>query len=431
MGICGLTPRGMLRCDYLRDGGSWEPRAMGQRSKIEARAWNTCESLVAGSGLPTFLEDALTSARRTEGSTHNFYLYPARFSPQAAAAVIYAFSHQTNWVLDPFMGGGTTVVEALMAGRRVVGADLNALGHFVAAARTTPLSPSNLLAVRRWAKRAAESGRWHLTRDSLVANLPSTLNSFATKAIHEATELRFNRERTFARCALLRLGQWALDCRDYASPRSEQLAEKLPQLVDQMIAGLGEFVQRCREVGVKKNEITSGRLLLKGDARTTVVKALGRQKGIRPELIFTSPPYPRVHVLYHRWQIRSRSETPAPYWIAGVPDGYYASHYTGGSRTPTGERRYFRMIRDVFSSLRSVISPDATVAQLVGFADAETQLPMYLQAMAEAGYAEELSSHRQRVWRHVPNRKWHARLQGYLDASSEVFLLHHPVRTRR
>jgi hypothetical protein len=404
---------------------------MGQALEIEAHAWNVGQPVVAGSHLSSFLVDALTSAHRTEGSTHNFYLYPARFSPEAAAAVISTYSHPGDWVLDPFMGGGTTIVEALMAGRRVIGVDLNALGHFVATARTTPLSPSNLSAVRRWAKRVVEAQGRHLTGGSLVVNLPSTLNSFATKAIDHSAELRFSRERAFARCALLRLGQWALDCRDHASPRSEYLEKKLPQLVDQMIAGLGEFVHRCGEAGVKKSEITSSRLLLRGDARTKVISALSRRNGIRPKLIFTSPPYPRVHVLYHRWQIRSRSETPAPYWIADVPDGYYASHYTGGSRTPTGERRYFRMIRDVFSSLRSAISPDAAVAQLVGFADGETQLPMYLRAMAEAGYEEELSNQKQRVWRLVPNRKWHARLHGYLDASSEVFLLHRPVRRRR
>lgn len=35
-----------------------------------------------------------------------------------------------------------------------------------------------------------------------------------------------------------------------------------------------------------------------------------------PGLILTSPPYPGVHVLYHRWQVQGRKETPAPFWIA-------------------------------------------------------------------------------------------------------------------
>lgn len=379
--------------------------------------------------VPRALKMALESTRRTEGSTHNFYLYPARFSPEAAAAVISTYSHRNDWILDPFMGGGTAVVEGLMAGRRVVGTDLNALGHFVATVRTTPLSHCSQLAVRCWAARVTETdGKCSPGRHSIV-NLPRSLNSFAAIAIGQADELPFFRQRSFARCALLRLGQWALDCRDYASPERRHLVRKLPHLVDQMLVGLDQFVQRCREAGVNKNEITSRRLLLRGDARSALIATLSCRERIRPTLVFTSPPYPKVHVLYHRWQVRGRSETPAPYWIANVPDGYYASHYTGGSRTPTGERRYFRMIRDVFSSLRTIIAPDATIAQLVGFANVKAQLPMYLQAMTDAGYEEDSSSHR--AWRRVPNRKWHARLHGSLDASSEVFLVHHPLRNRR
>ena len=33
------------------------------------------------------------------------------------------------------------------------------------------------------------------------------------------------------------------------------------------------------------------------------------------KLVLTSPPYPGVHVLYHRWQVQGRRETPAPFWI--------------------------------------------------------------------------------------------------------------------
>ena len=32
-----------------------------------------------------------------------------------------------------------------------------------------------------------------------------------------------------------------------------------------------------------------------------------------PQLILTSPPYPGVYVLYHRWKIGGRRESPAPF----------------------------------------------------------------------------------------------------------------------
>ncbi len=111
-----------------------------------------------------------------------------------------------------------------------------------------------------------------------------------------------------------------------------------------------------------------------------------------------------------------------------MPDGFYASHYTGGSRTPTGEQNYFSMIRDVFKSVRRIIAPDAVVVQLVGFADFKRQLPLYLSTMAEAGFDADADSTGSGLIRNVPNRKWYAKLQGDVDASSEVLLFHRPRR---
>ena len=59
------------------------------------------------------------------GLTHTFYRYPARFSPQFAGAAIEAFSRPGDLVLDPYMGGATTIVEAIARGRQAVGCDLN------------------------------------------------------------------------------------------------------------------------------------------------------------------------------------------------------------------------------------------------------------------------------------------------------------------
>ena len=372
------------------------------------------------------LKQALTSGRHTEGSTHAFYLYPARFSPDVANAVISAFSTRNDCVLDPFMGGGTAVVEALMSGRYAVGADVNSLGHFVASVRTQPLSSVDEDALVRWAAMLTTTVHGG-SSDVHVSNLPANLHRFFSSGLRRIDRLARRRQRAFARCALLRLGQWALETRQTAITTT-RLAEKLFALVDDMLLGLQDFVERCAAMDVAKNEITSRRHLLWCDARHLDRRRLLVERTPRPRLVLTSPPYPRVHVLYHRWQVRGRRETAAPYWIANVPDGRYASYYTGGSRTQFGERNYFAMIQDVFSSLRRMIHPEAVVAQLVGFADIRQQLPMYLHAMSEAGYHEDRAIGARRLWRGVPNRKWHAQLQGAVDAASEVLLVHRPGR---
>jgi hypothetical protein len=56
--------------------------------------------------------------QRRTSSPHEFYRYPARFSPAFAAAAIECFTNPGELVLDPFVGGGTTAIEAMRLGHR-------------------------------------------------------------------------------------------------------------------------------------------------------------------------------------------------------------------------------------------------------------------------------------------------------------------------
>lgn len=327
------------------------------------------------------------------------------------------------------MGGGTTVIEGLALGRRLIGVDINALAHFVTTVRTRPISAEDEEVIRRWAHLVAENvaasdiGWIHRAP---VRNLPTPVGLFMSGALDLTTEMR-PRQRAFARCALLRLGQWALDCRDFAAPRRKKLARRLPGLIDEMFEGLHEFSGACRAANVSNGGIVRNRVLLHRSAVGLEEEPIFVEHGVRPRLVVTSPPYPGVNVLYHRWQYRGRKETPAPYWIANVLDGDGASFYTGGSRTPTGEERYFDMITAAFRSVRSVIHAHGWVVQLIGFADTRSQLPRYLEAIDGAGFQEVLPTEDgKRLGRRVPNRKWYAKLKGPVDASSELLLFHKP-----
>src|SRR5689334_1648718 len=86
--------------------------------------------------LPDAAQSALVlgaqDARPVSGLTHGFYKYPARFSPSFVRAVIETFTKPGDLVLDPHVGGGTTLVEALASGRDAIGVDISALAEFVA-----------------------------------------------------------------------------------------------------------------------------------------------------------------------------------------------------------------------------------------------------------------------------------------------------------
>src|SRR6266446_2883833 len=98
----------------------------------------------------------IAAARECEpvrGLTHGFYKYPARFSPAFARAAIETFTKPGDLVLDPHVGGGTTLVEARAAGREAIGVDISALAEFVARVKCTVFSEAELKTLEAWAAR--------------------------------------------------------------------------------------------------------------------------------------------------------------------------------------------------------------------------------------------------------------------------------------
>src|SRR6185437_5574487 len=103
------------------------------------------------------LLEAASDATPVAGLTHNFYRHPARFSPKLARAAIEAFSEPGDLVLDPFVGGGTTLVEAMVLGRNAIGADISSLATFVSEVKTTLYTEPELDALMRWGNRVGEA----------------------------------------------------------------------------------------------------------------------------------------------------------------------------------------------------------------------------------------------------------------------------------
>jgi len=72
-------------------------------------------------------------------------------------------------ILDPFMGGGTTVVEALRLGCKVIGIDLNPVAWFIVKTEVEPVDLDELKAAfERLANRKTSSGR--TVRDELLSH---------------------------------------------------------------------------------------------------------------------------------------------------------------------------------------------------------------------------------------------------------------------
>lgn len=377
------------------------------------------------------LLEALHSSRPVDGLTHNFYRYPARMAPELARAVIEAFTRPGDTVLDPFVGGGTTIVEALATGRRALGVDINSLATFVTEVKTTPLTSEDEHAITSWASNLdlarSMKERVELEADDYPRNLPASAQHVLAYLLRTVSSLPRPEQQRFARCCLLRLGQWAIDAQhSFAAP--ELIRDKLIIYVEEMIRGMRALVTSAESNGLCTPGLTQVRLVLQRSSIGLEQEPRLHALRARPTLVITSPPYPNVHVLYHRWQVAGRRETAAPYWLIGSEDGRGASYYTLGSRSRLGVDTYFRSISEVFQSVRALAAAGAPVVQLVSFSDVDTQLPAFLAAMNEAGYGEvqPLGSSRADVWRTVPNRRWYCRISAARGAAKELLLFHIP-----
>jgi DNA modification methylase len=76
--------------------------------------------------------------------THSYHRYPAKFIPQLAARLIKENSQVGELVCDPFMGSGTTLVEAIVNHRRAYGTDINPVAVLITRAKTTTIEPQYL-----------------------------------------------------------------------------------------------------------------------------------------------------------------------------------------------------------------------------------------------------------------------------------------------
>jgi hypothetical protein len=370
------------------------------------------------------------------GLTHNFYKYPARFSPYFVRAAIASFTKPGELVYDPFMGGATTLVEAATLGRRSVGTDINSLAVFVAKAKTSIMSNVELATVETWARLVGPelTVRGYTPRDDewrklgYYRNVSSRetwrIRKLIALALESCDLLESCAQIRLARAIILSTSQWALDSRRRV-PSVREFRESFLRNALSTIEGAREYAHCI------KNRPLSNRCLLPICLHRSAV-GIETEEQVRklgaPRLVLTSPPYPGVHVLYHRWQVKGRRESPAPYWIAGSPDGAGASYYTFGDRHDAELKKYFLNAEAAFGSLARICDKNTLIVQMVAFAKPDWQLPAYLAMLERAGFQEidaglmdDIGS---RIWRRVPNRKWYASWRKSIPSSSEVVLFH-------
>jgi DNA modification methylase len=80
-------------------------------------------------------------AQASESRFSDIHWHPCRFPSQIPSIIISRLTKKGETILDPFMGSGTTLVEAQRLGRKSIGLDLNPIACLISRAKTI-CSPS-------------------------------------------------------------------------------------------------------------------------------------------------------------------------------------------------------------------------------------------------------------------------------------------------
>jgi len=244
----------------------------------------------------------------TNSTTNTFHPYPAKFIPQIPKHFIEQLSEPDDTIYDPFIGSGTTAVEANILGRNAIGNDVNELAVLISKVKTTPISTRQLC----------------------------TLDGLFHKIYNEIYLLHAGKKNKITKPDIVNLDLWF---KDFVINELAIIKEEIEKLTDQnlkdfcLVALSGiiinvsnqdsdtRYVRVPKKVNcfdtynrfsrqlnkLRKTMSISYKQLAKGHSEFKVADS--REEGIFPKnsagLSVTSPPYPNAYDyhLYHKYRL--------------------------------------------------------------------------------------------------------------------------------
>jgi hypothetical protein len=291
--------------------------------------------------------------------THGFHAYPARMHPETARRIIEAFPG--GRIVDPFVGSGTTAVEAVRAGRPFTGFDISKVPLEIAWARTRIGLPEQSRKVEGAAHRL--SGRAFQEIENEFTMLPWTRKEYEWYDPHTLREI-------YVLKLLIDLEEPTLR-RLLTVVLSSVLVKLSRQISDSDVKR--DIHHRPRPRGAafrwfsdKSSDLTRGLLLLSSDLYKRKVQFLepdlrredARDAKLPPDgvdLVVTSPPYSGVYD-YSRHQARR-------YPIFDEDPTFAEAHELGSRRDAS---LYRQDLETVLKNVLASLTPQGRIVMLIG-----------------------------------------------------------------
>jgi DNA modification methylase len=269
-------------------------------------------------------------------ASHNFHSFPAKFPFQLPRKFIEELTNPGDVILDPMVGSGTTVLEALLLGRIGIGYDIDPLALLISRVKATPLNKSELIATyetilknatynvsnnrlslekelsNRWNEKSKEFISYWFTTEIQIELLAliNEINKISDPAIKSFFELVFSAviitksggvSNAFdlghtrphrAKVVISKSGNTIIgeEFKDDPSPRVKLLTKKLDSA---LLSFKKRFEKNVSSILTKDSSFLPARIDL-GNAEKLPLE------GNSVDLIFTSPPYASNAIDYMR-----------------------------------------------------------------------------------------------------------------------------------
>ena len=342
------------------------------------------------------LAEALVPPEGAAGylGTHGFHPYPGRFHWHVPQTLLRQLARPGMRVFDPFMGGGTTLVEALRGGFACGGNDLNPVALMVARERTRPRSADAAQALVAAARgiggevtalrRAAHPPRvWlegrrvpaHLYAPHLLAELLQWLGRIEAQADPEQRETL----RAVFSSAVVKFSNLESDSQPEEEGGEGQEEGKRESKGDGQLPGREKnprthypkgavsrfLVSKCEELARAQQRLgadwppgTPPPQFWGEDARHLPAQADGAW-----DLLITSPPYPGVYDYHDQHRVRME-------WL-GLEGGAFQAgelsprRQAGGGADAAG-KGWSAGMRETLATLARITAPGGMLCLVVG-----------------------------------------------------------------